>query len=147
VSSSSLTPHKRQYSLNKRPGPSSPEAADRSHKRSKSFRTGETPATADKPSSPLPTCAVCLGCDAHTMPVVYCPAEKTWDGKHDTYAKRVERKLYAKLTGQQLCTNWQRAEGCSDKHNPAHSCSGCSSTHHGAQGCPRAQRRPGANSL
>ncbi|KIK87956.1 hypothetical protein PAXRUDRAFT_39788, partial [Paxillus rubicundulus Ve08.2h10] len=87
----------------------------------------------------LPACAVCLGREFHNKSVVYCAAEKTWDGKHETYAKQVEHKLYVKATNEQLCINWQRAEGCSDSHSLRHACSGCGSSLHGAQRCPRAQ--------
>ncbi|KIK75618.1 hypothetical protein PAXRUDRAFT_172244, partial [Paxillus rubicundulus Ve08.2h10] len=86
--------------------------------------------------STFPTCTICLGCDAHSMPVVYCPAEKTWDGKHDTYAKQIDRKLYTKSTSQQICTNWQCLEGCPEKHTSAHVCSGCGSALHSTHGCP-----------
>ncbi|KIK74938.1 hypothetical protein PAXRUDRAFT_78407, partial [Paxillus rubicundulus Ve08.2h10] len=80
------------------------------HKCSRSFRSGERA----NPNEPLPTCAVCLGIDPHTMPVVKCPADKTWDNKHETFLKCSNRTLIAKASGQCICTHWQCRNGCSE---------------------------------
>ncbi|KIK77039.1 hypothetical protein PAXRUDRAFT_168030 [Paxillus rubicundulus Ve08.2h10] len=133
LSSNPSSSHRRQNNLPKRPAPLSPEQPDCSHKCSRSFRALDKPIPTDET---LPACAVCLSHKFHSKPVVYCAAEKTWDGKHETYTKRVKHKLYVKTTNEQLCTNWQRAEGCTNNHSLKHTCSGCGLPLHGAQRCP-----------
>ncbi|KIK76445.1 hypothetical protein PAXRUDRAFT_781677 [Paxillus rubicundulus Ve08.2h10] len=136
-SSNPSSSHRHQNNLPKCPALLSPKQPDHSHKRSRSFRALDKPIPTDET---LPARAVCLSHEFHSKPVIYCAAEKTWDGKHETYAKRVERKLY-------LCANWQRAEGCADNHSLKHTCSGCGSSLYGAQCCPRAQKKLSPNSL
>ncbi|KAG1847685.1 hypothetical protein DFJ58DRAFT_663202 [Suillus subalutaceus] len=54
--------------------------------------------------------------------------------------ERINKALWTK-TGKQICTAWQREEGCSSsKHDNKHICSGCGAVTHGAQRCPRAQK-------
>ncbi|KIK76343.1 hypothetical protein PAXRUDRAFT_93821, partial [Paxillus rubicundulus Ve08.2h10] len=88
-------------------------------------------------NEPLPACAVSLGTDPHPMPIVECPAKKTWDSKHETFSKHSNQTLIAKLTGQCICTLWQQRNGCSEHHSHLHICSGCGSASHGAHCCPR----------
>ncbi|KAF8131386.1 hypothetical protein EV363DRAFT_1099987, partial [Boletus edulis] len=85
-------------------------------------------------------CAVCLSTKPHTVPVAECDKDKTWDGKHETFAKQVNRQLITKANNQRLCMKWQRREGCINKQCFAHICSGCGTALHGAIQCPRAQR-------
>lgn len=119
--------HSRSFSSQKRSPPSSPD--NRLNKKPRTFRD---------PNSPLPCCAVCLGRNTHR--VIDCSATLTWDGKHDTIAERIHKALWTK-TGKQLCTAWQREEGCnSNRHDDRHICSGCAAVTHGAQNCPRAQK-------
>lgn len=90
------------------------------------------------PSSPLPCCAVCLSRKSHH--VVECDAPRTWDGLFDTFSQRIKKALWTK-DGRQLCTAWQRDEGCTGpQHSHIHACLGCGSTEHGAQRCARAQK-------
>ncbi|KIK99049.1 hypothetical protein PAXRUDRAFT_132850 [Paxillus rubicundulus Ve08.2h10] len=99
------------------------------------------------PNEPLPTCAVCLGIDPHTMPVVECLTDKTWDSKHETFSKQSNCTLISKATGQCICTHWQWCNSCSERHSHVHICSGCGSASHGAHCCPRAQKCPSSNSI
>ncbi|KAJ8580143.1 hypothetical protein M405DRAFT_695690, partial [Rhizopogon salebrosus TDB-379] len=83
-------------------------------------------------------CAVCLGRHLHCT--IDCPATQTWDKQHETFAERIRKALWTK-SGKQICTAWQREEGCTTpRHDALHICSGCGATHHGAQQCPRAQK-------
>jgi hypothetical protein len=89
-------------------------------------------------AGPLPCCAVCLGRNAHCT--VDCTAAQTWDKKFETFSERIRKGLWTK-DGKQICTAWQRDEGCSTpKHDARHVCSGCGAATHGAQRCPRAQK-------
>ena len=142
-STSTSTYHNRQPSSSKRAASPDPNSSQPGHKRNRSFRNQDS----SSPNDPLPPCAVCGSIDPHTMPVVECPAEKTWDGKHDTFAKRSNRTLVVKTTGQRICPRWQRREGCFECHTLAHICSGCGSASHGIFRCPRTQKTPSANSL
>ncbi|KAH7917417.1 hypothetical protein BV22DRAFT_1026357, partial [Leucogyrophana mollusca] len=89
-------------------------------------------------------CAVCLG--RHQHRTVDCTTARTWDNAHDTFSERIRKALWTK-GGKQLCTKWQREEGCSDKHDSKHICSGCGATTHGAQRCPRAEKAPTTNAV
>lgn len=133
-----------QPSFSKRPASPTTDHSESLHKRSKSFHTWEKTFNGN---DPLPACAVCLSCEMHSVPVVECDASMTWDHKHDTFAKRINRTLVVKSTGQRLCSRWQRKDGCSDKHVHAHICSGCGSSAHGAQNCPQAQKSQGVNPI
>ncbi|KAG1851942.1 hypothetical protein F4604DRAFT_1490668, partial [Suillus subluteus] len=83
-------------------------------------------------------CAVCLGRSPHRT--IECVAAQTWDKKFDTFLERIRKGLWTK-DGKQLCTGWQREEGCNvPRHDAHHFCSGCGATTHGAQKCPRAER-------
>lgn len=107
----------------------------------KKVRTVRAPFT----SGPLPCCAVCLGRNPHRT--IECTASHTWDGQHETFAERIRKGLWTK-DGKQLCTAWQRDEGCSTpKHDMRHVCSGCGAATHGAQKCVRAQKEAPANSV
>ncbi|KIK81271.1 hypothetical protein PAXRUDRAFT_39393, partial [Paxillus rubicundulus Ve08.2h10] len=68
----------------------------------------------------LPVCAVCLGRDCHL--VISCKAARTWDGIFDTIAERINKALFTK-DGHNICSRWQREEGCTDKHDSRHFCS------------------------
>ncbi|KIK80778.1 hypothetical protein PAXRUDRAFT_157748, partial [Paxillus rubicundulus Ve08.2h10] len=72
-----------------------------SHKCNHSFQANEIM----NPGELLPTCTVCLGINPHSMPVVECPAKKTWDNKHKTFSKCSNRTLIAKAMGQRICTH------------------------------------------
>ncbi|KIK90680.1 hypothetical protein PAXRUDRAFT_151383 [Paxillus rubicundulus Ve08.2h10] len=102
--------HQCQPSFAKRAALPSYETPHTNHKHSWSFRSGER----TNPNEPLPTCAICIGIDPHTMPIVECPAEKMWDGKHETFSKRSNHTLITKATGQHICTHWQQRNGCSE---------------------------------
>ncbi|KAG2147962.1 hypothetical protein DEU56DRAFT_730453 [Suillus clintonianus] len=89
-------------------------------------------------SDSLPCCAACLGRNPHRT--IECTAMHTWDRQHKTFAERICKALWFK-EGKQLCTAWQRDEGCAmPKHDLRHYCSDCRATTHGAQKCPRAQK-------
>ncbi|KAG1792713.1 hypothetical protein EV424DRAFT_1453706 [Suillus variegatus] len=89
-------------------------------------------------TGPLPCCAVCLG--RHPHRTVECAATQTWDKQFETFAERIRKGLWTK-DGKQICTGWQRDEGCSTpRHDARHVCSGCGAATHGAQRCPRAQK-------
>jgi len=103
----------RQPSFSKHPVSPNTDLSESSHKRSKSFHTRDKTINENEP---LPACTVCLSREMHSIPVVECDANKTWDLKHDTFAKRVNRTLISKSTGQRICSRWQRKDGCSDKH-------------------------------
>ncbi|KAG2757679.1 hypothetical protein P692DRAFT_20711430, partial [Suillus brevipes Sb2] len=93
----------------------------------------------------LPCCAVCLGHNLHRT--IECTATQTWDKQFDTFSERIRKGLWTK-DGKQLCTRWQREEGCTTpKHDARHFCSGCGATTHGAQKCPRAQKAGTTDSL
>jgi hypothetical protein len=119
--------HTHSFSAQKCSPPTSPN--NRPNKKPRTFRN---------PNAPFLCCAVCLRRNPHH--VIDCAAALTWDGKHDTISERIHKALWTK-DGKQLCTAWQREEGCdSTKHNNRHTCSGCRATTHGAQSCPRAQK-------
>ncbi|KAG1730822.1 uncharacterized protein EDB91DRAFT_1030846, partial [Suillus paluster] len=83
-------------------------------------------------------CAVCLGCNSHRT--VECTTPRTWNNLFDTFSERINKALWTK-DGRQLCTSWQREEGCTNnQHNSKHICSGCGASNHGAQRCTRAQK-------
>ncbi|KZP32497.1 hypothetical protein FIBSPDRAFT_722575, partial [Athelia psychrophila] len=85
-------------------------------------------------------CAVCLGrLPRHDMRS--CQALKTWDRKHDTFAKRTTSgHLVAREGNNPLCLDWQRPSGCSTRtHDNRHLCSGCGDVSHGATLCRRAK--------
>ncbi|KAG1812959.1 uncharacterized protein BJ212DRAFT_1276120, partial [Suillus subaureus] len=88
-------------------------------------------------------CAVCLG--RHSHRTIECSATQTSDKQFSTFSERIRKGLWT-IYGKQLCTAWQREEGCTTpKHDPAclhvrHICSGCGATTHGAQKCSRAQK-------
>ncbi|KAG2754173.1 hypothetical protein P692DRAFT_20759062, partial [Suillus brevipes Sb2] len=93
----------------------------------------------------LPCCAVCLG--RHPHRTIECAATQTWDKQFDTFSERIRKGLWTK-DGKQLCTAWQREEGCTTpKHDACHICSGCGATTHGAQKCPRAQKASTTDSV
>jgi len=134
VTNKSHQQHNRTASYQKQSPPSSPDS-----------RTTKRPRTFRDPNTPLPCCAVCLGRNPHRT--IECNKAHTWDNKHDTIAERVNKALWTK-EGKQLCTAWQREEGCdSSKHDSRHLCSGCGAVTHGAQRCPRAQKAQPNNAL
>ena len=90
------------------------------------------------PNLPLPCCAICLGRHPHL--VIECSSPRTWNDLFDTFAQRIKKNIWSK-DGRQLCTAWQRPDGCpTPKHNHLHLCSGCGSPDHGAHCCTRAQK-------
>ena len=84
----------------------------------------------------LPICTICLGHHRHTMPVIQCPATRTWDDKYDTLCERVNKAICTRDGSATLCSLWQRDCGCYEKHNHMHHCSGCGTLTHGASKCP-----------
>lgn len=100
----------------------------------RSFREGDQPQ--------LPRCHRCLGRDKHE--VRRCPRTKLWDSKRDVLCNW-NAKQYLKISkgthkGLELCAEWQRPNGCTERGHPEkHRCSGCASTAHGAEGCPEGQ--------
>ncbi|KIK80560.1 hypothetical protein PAXRUDRAFT_41564, partial [Paxillus rubicundulus Ve08.2h10] len=68
----------------------------------------------------LPICAVCLGRDRHL--VIECKASRIWDSLFDTLAEHINKALFIK-DGRNICSKWQREEGCTDKHDNRHFCS------------------------
>ncbi|KIK76633.1 hypothetical protein PAXRUDRAFT_169314 [Paxillus rubicundulus Ve08.2h10] len=146
--------HSRSGSLCKRPiSPPSGEVADTSiTKRSRTFHAESgSRSSFSEPNnlSPvvLPVCVVCLGCQRHNMPVICCPAKRTWDDQFDTICKRINKVLCLRDRGKLLCSQWKRDKGCCEKHNNMHACSGCKALMHGASRWPHAQRAPPTNSL
>ena len=93
---------------------------------------------------PLPVCAVCLSRKPH--PTIVCEASSIWDGRFETFAKRVNKLIYAKSSGKQICARWQR-EHCPLRHTALHICSGCGADSHGVQRCPRAQSPSDADAI
>ncbi|KAF8415024.1 hypothetical protein L210DRAFT_3305430, partial [Boletus edulis BED1] len=85
-------------------------------------------------------CAICLGRNRHTMPVIQCAAKRTWDDKYDTYCERINKAIRTRDGSTTLCSLWQRDCSCQDKHDHMHLCSGCGALTHGASRCPRAQK-------
>jgi hypothetical protein len=89
-------------------------------------------------TGPLPCCTVCLGRNPHRT--VKCTTVQTWDKQFKTFSEQIRKGLWTK-DGKQICTAWQRDEGCTTpKHDVRDVCSGCGATTHGAQKCPRAQK-------
>ncbi|KAF8426161.1 hypothetical protein L210DRAFT_3366709, partial [Boletus edulis BED1] len=82
-------------------------------------------------------CAICLGRHKHN--IHRCEASRTWDNKHDTCSYRNGPGTFSKKDNRQLCSSWQKPDGCALRHHPLHTCSGCGSPSHGAHRCPRAQ--------
>lgn len=113
---------------------------------SSSFHNSSTAVPRSFAEAPIYSCRglfiqqqeVCLG--RHPHRTIECTAKQTWDKKFETCAEHIRKGLWAK-DGKQLCTTWQREEGCTTpKHDVRHACSGCRATTHGAQRCPRAQK-------
>ncbi|KAG1720825.1 uncharacterized protein EDB91DRAFT_1064673 [Suillus paluster] len=103
--------------------------------------TDRTPLT----SRPLPCCAVCLGHNPHRT--IECVATHTRDKQHESFMERIRKGLWTK-DRKQLCTAWQREEGCMVPcHDARHICSGCGASSHGAQKCPRAQKAEPTNAV
>ncbi|KAG1838788.1 hypothetical protein F4604DRAFT_1516796, partial [Suillus subluteus] len=74
-------------------------------------------------------CAVCLGQNPHRT--IDCVASQTWDKQFDMFSECIHKGLWTK-DGKQLCTAWQREEGCTTtRHDAHHFCSGCGATTHG----------------
>ncbi|THH00664.1 hypothetical protein EW026_g1889 [Hermanssonia centrifuga] len=70
-----------------------------------------------------------------------CAAATFWSGQGKTRCRRNVRKRIINPDGLELCTDWQREVGCSQKgqrHN--HECSGCGDSTHGAAECSLAQK-------
>ncbi|KAG1725132.1 hypothetical protein EDD22DRAFT_932971 [Suillus occidentalis] len=110
------------FSSQKRPLSPNAESSDSKKKQQRSFR---------EPTNPILS---------HALLCVECNALRTWDNLFDVYSERISKALWTK-DGRQLCTAWQREEGCSStQHNSKHLCSGCGATEHGAQRCARAQK-------
>ncbi|KAG1884401.1 hypothetical protein F4604DRAFT_1502557, partial [Suillus subluteus] len=83
-------------------------------------------------------CAVCLG--RHQHRTIECTSTHTWNGQTKTFGECIQKGLWTK-DGKQICTGWQRDEGCNTpRHDACHMCSGCGASTHGAQKCPRAQK-------
>ncbi|KIK77298.1 hypothetical protein PAXRUDRAFT_167326 [Paxillus rubicundulus Ve08.2h10] len=121
------------------PSPQLPSQSGHDHNRQQTFRPSRSP------DDILPICAVCLGCQPH--PVIECRAAHTWDSCFDTFSERIRKALWTKY-GKQLCSKWQRDDGCVEStHNVRHLCSGCGAATHGAHRCPCAQKAPSANSV
>ncbi len=84
-------------------------------------------------------CAICLG--RHPHEVTKCAAATFWSGQGKTRCRRNSRKRIINPDGLELCTDWQREVGCTQKgqrHN--HECSGCGESAHGASECSLAQK-------
>ena len=152
--SQSLVQHSHSSSLSKRPLflPSREQSDSAYPKRLHSFRN-DTQAynfpgiSHSNPPITLPVCAICLGRQKHSMPVIQCPAKRTWDNKHDMYCERVNKAIHTREGGTTLCSLWQRDCSCHDKHDHMHLCSGYRALTHGASRCPQAQRAPPANTV
>jgi hypothetical protein len=90
-------------------------------------------------------CAICLGRYRHA--INKCNAEHFWDGAKARCSRNQSGRI-VNPSGNILCSNWQRPEGCrSTSHDTRHECSGCGKADHGAQQCPRAQKEPSTHSL
>ena len=139
--------HTRSLSTQKRP--ISPPCGDPSYtlKKMRSFRA-QNPQQQQQlnelASFILSICAICLG--RHKHDVIRCAATRTWDNKNNVFSERVGSAIHSKA-GKLLCSKWQRAGGCSDTHQPLHTCSGCGSKSHGAQRCPRAENPISADAI
>lgn len=84
-------------------------------------------------------CAVCLGRHRHN--IAQCNSTTLWDGSDKPRCHRNSEGRLVNPAGQQLCSNWQRPDGCSASgHDSKHECSGCGKSDHGAQLCPRTQK-------
>ncbi|KAL4063390.1 hypothetical protein V8B97DRAFT_1876847, partial [Scleroderma yunnanense] len=114
------------------------------YKHSKSFHSWDRNFSEGEP---LPACAVCLSQKVHNTPVIEYDASKTWDNKHNTFTKHVNKTLISKSMDQCLCSHWQQKDGCLNKHSHTHLCLGCGSFTHRAQSCHRAQKIPGTNTI
>lgn len=144
---SNASSHTRYPSGSKRqlsPPPSHRNADLPDHKRQRSFRNSPPRTSPPSFNGPLPACAVCLGRHRHL--VIECRASRTWDNKHETFAERSHKALFAK-DGRRICAKWQREEGCSERHDVRHICSGCGLSSHGAQKCNRAQEASSSNTV
>jgi hypothetical protein len=97
------------------------------------------------PPSVKSVCPVCLG--RHPHRIHNCNDPKLWDGS-PAFARRNAEGRLIDGSGNTLCSDWQKPNGCNLPHKSAkHECSGCGNNKHGAQKCHRAQARPGANTL
>ena len=91
------------------------------------------------------TCPACLG--HHPHDVNNCTIQYLWDGS-PAYTRRAPDGRLIDPTGDILCHDWQKPQGCSRPHNSSkHACSGCSSTSHSAQKCPKVQLRNGNDAV
>lgn len=82
-------------------------------------------------------CNMCLSRDRHD--VRSCTSTKLWDGTRAWSTRNTVGNLIGP-DGRELCTNWQRPNGCTvSSHPDMHLCSGCGEKSHGAQDCPRGQ--------
>ena len=143
-------------SFSKRPlsSPSRDQSNVPHHKRQCSF---QNKSQATGPATPfntshtnsfvLPVCAVCLGRHKHSMPVVQCPATRTWDNKFNTYCERVNKALKTREGGVTLCSLWQHDCSCRERHDYMHTCSRCGASTHGASRCPHAEKAPATDSI
>lgn len=95
---------------------------------------------ADQPQ--LQRCHRCLGRDKHD--VRRCSRSTLWNNKREVLCNW-NAKHYLEIAkgthkGLELCADWQRPNGCTERDHPEkHRCSGCASTAHGAEGCPEGQ--------
>lgn len=80
-------------------------------------------------------CPCCLDRDRHNIRM--CKRTTLWDNK--TPARCVQNKHghLSNPAGIELCTNYQRLNGCTDTTHPTkHECSECGEPSHGAASCP-----------
>ena len=106
--------HLRYSSFSKRPlSPPTREQTDATHpKKPQSFQNdaqtnGFVGPPPYNPPIVLPICAICLRHHRHSMPVIQCPARRTWDDKYDTYCERVNKAIHIRNSGATLCSLWQ----------------------------------------
>ncbi|KAF9027396.1 hypothetical protein BDZ89DRAFT_808021 [Hymenopellis radicata] len=128
------SPRKRQRSdsmTNHPPVSPSPQKRHASKESfAQSFRKADPDQATDHPSR----CPLCLGCFRHNIRT--CERTVLWDDKTPARCKRNERGHLENPAGQELCSNWQRPNGCTDNRHPSkHECSGCGDHGHGAQVC------------
>ncbi|KIK80943.1 hypothetical protein PAXRUDRAFT_157289 [Paxillus rubicundulus Ve08.2h10] len=140
--------HHRLPSFSKRPiSPPSQQSPDKSaSKKPRTFhnQTTHSYANTSANNTTLPVCTVFLGHGCHL--VIQCKLPHTWDNLYDTFAKCINKALFAK-DGCNICSKWQQEEGCSDRHDNRPFCLGCGATSHGAQHCPQAQKTTGTNTI
>ena len=87
---------------------------------------------------PVAVCVVCLS-SVRDHNVKTCCAERTWHGKHETFAKCVNGELVARKTQTTICLYHNLRSGCQYHRTGVDVCSGCGARGHGAQSCSRAQ--------